>query len=392
VLPAEENQPRFSASPVVDAMTAGTIGGTVDAVHAEIVENEVLGMSEGVAGQRFTLSRAPVLGGRAPAVLEVSSADGWQEWTQVDSFAESGPDDRHFLLDAATGIVHFGPLVRRESGGVRHYGAIPAQDAVVRLKRYCVGGGAAGNVGSGAVRTLKSSIPFVAGVTNRRSARGGADGESLEQAKARGPILLRSRSRAVTAQDYEAISCEAAPEVARVRCLTAGEDGVAPGSVRILVVPNARQDAGRLALGDLVPSEDTMRRITARLDEVRLIGTRVHVEPPLYLGATVVARMVARPRTNASRIEAEALEALYRFLNPLAGGPDGTGWPFGRLVHSGEVFAVLQQVRGVEMVEDVRLFGADPVTGRRGAETSRLDAPPNSLVFSYQHMVRVEER
>ena len=44
------------------------------------------------------------------------------------------------------------------------------------------------------------------------------------------------------------------------------------------------------------------------------------------------------------------------------------------------------------MVEDVRLFGADPVTGRRGAETSRLDLPANSLAFSYQHMVRVEER
>ena len=56
------------------------------------------------------------------------------------------------------------------------------------------------------------------------------------------------------------------------------------------------------------------------------------------------------------------------------------------------MFAVLQRVRGVDLVEDVRLFGADPVTGRRGSETSRLELPANSLAFSYQHMVRVEER
>jgi predicted phage baseplate assembly protein len=392
LLTPEEGQPRYSSSPVIDALSACTVGGTVDAVHAEIISNEVLGVAEGVAGQRFTLSRTPVLGGVAPALLEVSSADGWQEWSQVSSFAESGPDDRHYMLDAGTGVVVFGPVIRLEAGGVRHYGAVPEVDAVVRMTRYCVGGGAAGNVGTGAIRTLKSSIPFIAGVTNLRRARNGADGESLEEAKIRGPILLRTRSRAVTAEDYEAISCEAAPEVARVRCLTAGEGGVAAGSVKILVVPAAAAEDGRLSFGDLVPSRDTLRRVAERLDEVRLIGTNVHVEPPLYLGVTIVGRLVARPRMSAARIEAEALDALYGFINPLTGGPEGRGWPFGRPVHVGEVFAVLQRVRGVEMVEDVRLFGADPVSGKRGAEAARLDLPPNSLAFSYQHMIRVEER
>jgi len=49
-------------------------------------------------------------------------------------------------------------------------------------------------------------------------------------------------------------------------------------------------------------------------------------------------------------------------------------------VHSGEVFAALQGVRGVDVVEDVRLFGANPVTGERGPETTRLELPTHSLV------------
>jgi hypothetical protein len=73
----------------------------------------------------------------------------------------------------------------------------------------------------------------------------------------------------------------------------------------------------------------------------------------------------------------------------VSGGQDGSGWPFGRPVQQGEIFAVLQRLRGVEMVDDVRLFGADPVTGERGRAVPRLDLPPNALVFSFGHQVRV---
>ena len=57
----------------------------------------------------------------------------------------------------------------------------------------------------------------------------------------------------------------------------------------------------------------------------------------------------------------------------------------------GEVYSVLQRVRGTELVEDVRLFGADPITGQRGQATQRLDLEPHALVFSYEHQLMVEE-
>jgi len=129
-----------------------------------------------------------------------------------------------------------------------------------------------------------------------------------------------------------------------------------------------------------------------RLDETRVVGTRVIVEPPLYRGITVVGRLVARPRVRLERVRADALAALYRFLNPLpGGGPDGDGWPFGRPVQAGELFGLLQRVSGVALVEDVRLFTADPVTGVRGTETQRVDLEANSLVFSFDHQIRIEE-
>jgi predicted phage baseplate assembly protein len=244
-------------------------------------------------------------------------------------------------------------------------------------------------VAAKAINTLKSSIPYVARVENRRPASEGVDGEDIENAKVRGPIVLRTRGRAVTTEDYEQLALEAAPEVARVRAVPAG-DGVDAGAVRVLVVPAATGQAGRLQFEQLVPSDDTLEKISRRLDECRVIGVRVLTEPPAYRGITVVARLRARTRTNPARLQEAALEALYGYFHPISGGPDGGGWPFGRPVQVGEVYAVLQSVRGLELVEDVRLFGADPITGQRGQAVPRLDLDPNALVFSYEHQLLVE--
>jgi predicted phage baseplate assembly protein len=389
VLKPEPDQPTYSASPIIKGLTAFTIGGTAEAVNAELVENELLGASEGVPGQRLTLKHHPVVPGGAANILEVSGIDGWQEWKQAQHFVDSKADDRHFVLDAVSGEVQLGPGVREPDGTFRNYGAVPAKGSRLRLRSYLIGGGRKGNVARNTITVLKSSIPYVSKVQNRRAAEGGVDGEDIESAKVRGPIVLRTRDRAVTMEDYEHLAREAAPEVARVHCVTAG-DGADAGGVRILVVPAAGSSDGRLRFEQLVPGEDTLQRIARRLEDSRVIGTRVLVEPPVYRGVTVVAKLRPRASANPSRLQGEALEALYQYFHPISGGPDRNGWPFGRPVHVGEVYSVLQGLRGTELVEDARLFGADPVTGQRGQAVQRLVIEPHALVYSYEHQVLVE--
>ncbi len=385
----QPGQPPYSASPSITGLSAITIGGTVDAVNAELVIGEEIGISEGVPGQRFAVRRQPLVPGDEPAILEVSGDEGWEEWQQTTEFATSGPDDRIFLLDLSSGEVRLAPAVRQEDGTLRRFGAVPPKNARLRLRAYRTGGGRKGNVAARSLSVLKSSIPFVARVENRRPASGGVDGEEIDNAKIRGPIRLRTRGRAVTTEDFEHIAREAAPEVARVRAVAAG-DGADAGSVRVLVVPAAAASDGWLRFEQLVPGEETLQKITDRLEESRVIGTRAIVEPPVYRGITVVAKLRARARQNPVRLQEQALDALYAYFDPVVGGPDGTGWPFGRPVNVGEVYSVLQGLRGTELVEDARLFGADPVTGQRGQQTQRLDVEPHALVFSYEHQMLVE--
>jgi len=389
ITPPEAGQPPYSASPSVNALSVFTIGGTNDAVHAEPIRDEIIGIAEGVPGQRFTLRRRPVVRGNGPLAIRTSEGDGSVEWQQVSSFAGSSPEDSHFMLDAASGELMLGPGVRLADGSLRQYGRVPPKGAILKIDTYFTGGGRAGNVAARAISVLRSSIPFVARLENRRPASEGVDGEDIENAKVRGPILLRTRGRAVTAEDYEQLAREAAPEVARVRAVAA-TDGTDAGSVRVLIVPAVTTQDGRLPFERLVPAEETLAKIATRLDESRVIGVRVIVEPPIYRGITIVARLNARPRANPRKLQEAAMAALYKYFDPIAGGPEGGGWPFGRPVQVGEVYAVLQGVRGVEMVEDVRLFGADPITGKRGDPVTRLDLDANALVFSYEHQLLVE--
>lgn len=387
VTPPERGQPFYSESPTVREAEVFTVGGTATVEHAETVHDVPLGVSEGVPGQRFTLSRPPVLLDGAPPVVEVSSGEGWQTWTPVEHFGASAPGDRHVVIDAAHGEFAFPPAVREQDGTLRTYGAVPPKGARLRVPRYRTGGGAAGNVARGAISVLRSSVPYVARVDNREAARGGVDGETVENAKLRAPHMLRMQERAVTAEDHERIARQAAPSVRRVRCLPAraGE----AGAVRVLVVPDAVADDGdRLRFEQLIPSEQVLSAIAAQLDERRLLGTRLVVEPPAYQGVTVVARLVAAPG-DVDRVREEATDALFRHLDPLDGGSHHTGWPFGRAVQYGEVFAVLQGVADAVLVEEVLLFPADPITGRRGSPAQRIDVAPDALVFSYRHQVVV---
>jgi predicted phage baseplate assembly protein len=385
----EPGFPFYGASPTVRTVSAATIGGTVPALHAETIQDEIVGISEGVPGQVFRLAHTPIVVGDGAFTVEVAAGHGWDEWTETSSFAQSGADDHVLRLDRSTGELRFGPAVREQDGSYTHYGAVPPKAAPIRVRSYRTGGGPAGNVSARAISVLRSPIPFVERVENRRPATGGIAGETIEQAKVRGPLLLRTRDRAVTPGDYEYLAREAAPDVARVRCVPAG-DGADAGGVRLLVVPAAAHDAaGRLRFEDLVPSDDVLERITQYLDERRAVGARLLVEPPFYQGVTVVAQLTARPRARVEDVRAAALAALYHYIDPLTGGMDAHGWSFGRAVRSGEVYSVLQRLPGVEVVDDVRLFAADPITGQRGEPVQRIPLDSHALAFSFEHQVRV---
>ena len=153
------------------------------------------------------------------------------------------------------------------------------------MSAYRTGGGKKGNVGIGQIRVLKTSVPYVSRVENRRAAVGGAEAETVDEVKARGPMLLRAGARQSPRRDFEQLTRDVAPEVGQ-GALPHRRDESQAGVVRVLIVPHVSSDALDLVRReDLDPLPETVERIAAHLDQRRLVGTRLVVEPPAYSGS-----------------------------------------------------------------------------------------------------------
>ena len=387
----------YRTSPRLSSVAAAPVGALVRATHAARQSGEILGFSDETAGQTFTVRHVPALP-LDPRVeglqLRLPHETEWEDWELRESFDESDRDDPHYRFDPASGEVELGPAIRGPDGWEQH-GRIPPKGAQLRMSSYRYGGGERGMVAAGKLTVLRKAIPGVASVTNPEAAAGGLDAETLDAGRSRAAEELRARYRAVTAEDFESLAEEASTEVARARCLDP-EPGE-PICVYLLARVAGRD--ARMPPKLLLPDDDLIREVAEYLDARRLVGTVVEVAPVPLVGVTVAADVRIERHRAPDRVERDVLDALYRYLNPLTGGdPDGPaedGWAFGRPVAQGELFGVIEDVPGVEVVESVEIYEADLDLGRprprQKPEGARLLLRDNQLPCSCGHLVRVRE-
>jgi len=386
----------YTNSPKILNIVSESIGGTVPASHAFRVVNEVLGRSNGNPGQSYWLQDVPVLSREAGETVEVESEiEGqYEPWQEVSDFSNSSASDRHFTCTSVTGEIQFGPSIRQPTGQERQYGMIPPTGRQIRFTSYRCGGGVIGNVGEGTITVLKSSIPYVASVTNFEAARGGTDQETMESAKLRAPQVVKARTRAVTADDFEYLALQVSSQVARARCTYPGaaDDGQKPppGVVRLLLVPTVEKRDGPISSEELEITKGLRAEVQSYLDECRLLATRLEIGSPEYIPVAIEVRIKAKTGSNPERLATSVEKRLYKYINPVYGGPDGKGWPFGYSLSLSEIYAIIQGTANVDYIEEVKLFPIDTETGERQEATTKITISPDSLICSHQHEIVVE--
>jgi predicted phage baseplate assembly protein len=387
----------YEVSPELERLRLESRGATVMARHAITLTNETLGKSAAVAGEAFKLLNPPILA-RDPArdYLTVEApGEEVERWQEVADFGDSGPEDRHYTLDGTDGTLALGPALLQPDGSVYRFGAVPDKGSILRFTRYQQGGGVTGNVPRGMLTVLKSSIPYVARVTNRQPAVGGRDAQSLEDAKLRAPQTLRTRTRAVTADDFETLARQV-EGVERARCLAPGAQPgqpgqTKPGEVLLVVLPQVDDSRGYIAPERLTLSAELKQAVEGYLDDRRLIGTKLEVRSPHFIWVSIEAKIRLPERSEpvlVAEVRRRAEAELFRYLNPYVGGPNGTGWPFGRDLHVSELYALLQRVPNVEFVDELRIMVREPGSGGPPqVAPPRLPLPPHGLICSDVHRV-----
>lgn len=372
---------------------------TVEARHVQTLHNEILGSSDGTPLQSFSFSQSPLLEGEVIDVREREPPSGevyeelgedsvrtagqdegggvWVRWKAVDSFFESGPNSRHYIRDFTAGKIQFGD-------GRRGYIPQEGRNNIV-ARRYQVGGGGHGNVNHGTLTALTRAIAYIDGVTNHTPAAGGADAETVEEAKSRAPYHIKSRDRAVTAEDYEQLALRATTTIARAKCLP---DPMHQGQVTVVLVPKLDEKNPDLQK-KLIPSGEVIRFVKKYLDDRRLVGTILAVVKPRYEEFSVKVTLLRRTIGASDRLRRDIEERLRKFLHPIYGGRDAKGWPFGRHILKSDLVHLVEEVPGVDAVDSLQMFDEDR---RVAVEQVRMepDALPHVVGVNIVEKVRDE--
>jgi len=178
---------------------SGASSVVVGAIQRELITDDNLGTTTSSANQAFQLDEDYQ---HDTAQIVINSI----AWELVQSFAFSGPLDKHFIVEMdenKQAWVIFGDNI---------HGAIPTNSYVV-YGTYYICSGLAGNVETNTITvwdtpsggpTPPTNVPIIDhyNVTNELPAVGGLDEEGIEGIRKHAPLSLRTLDRAVTLQDH----------------------------------------------------------------------------------------------------------------------------------------------------------------------------------------------
>lgn len=379
---------------------------TVMATQTVTISNEILGSSDGSENQKFRTTRSPVLRDRHlevresempsaqdqinikrdegdDAITPILDANGnptkecWVRWHEVDDFYASVSRDRHYVINHLTGEIQLG------NG---RNGLIPSLSKNnIRMAYYQTGGGEAGNKPAGTIVQLKTTIPYVNRVTNYEAATGGAEAETVEALIDRIPRRIRHHDRAVTLEDYEDLAREASAEVARAKCFPLRnlaehplDETKVPGTVSVIIVPRSTEVKP-------LPTLELISRVKDYL-EARIDPTvNIVVVGPLYVEVKIFTKLNLTALENGGTVEQDIERKLARFLHPLTGGFDGTGWDFGRQPYQSDLYRLLGGVLGIDHVHSLTVTPDFKKLERITEDIRKIIKTNRFLVYSGKH-------
>lgn len=192
---------------------------------------------------------------------------------------------------------------------------------------------------------------------------------------------MKTVSRAVTSDDYEILALSTpGVDVVRAKAIPRyhpNQHQEVPGVVTVIAVPGAG-----------IQGSEFMEAVFHHLDNYRLLTTRLFVTLPFYTAVSVKASVVIKPEYLESTVAGKVKEALDSFLDPLSGGKDGKGWPFGRMVYVSEIYQVIDGVEGVDYVETGTVNLKEENEQWQGAD---IPIPRHGLVCPGSHIITAKE-
>lgn len=300
-----------------------------------------LAVGDGFPNQRYELAhRGQIHESFQLLAAEPDRPGAWSLWERVEDFDASSPEDRHYILNEEEGTVTFGDCI---------HGLAPEGEILIAGQAVTLGPG--GNVKAGRIQGIHPEDAALCGlraeevqVWNPDDAAGGRERESLEDGFRRCRRLLRRTDRAVTYDDYERLvrqtpglmisNCKAVP----VTRLPRQDGSLEENCVTVVVEPYSQHQERTLS-----PAyrENILRYLEGR----RMLGTKVSLLSPEYVGITIYAEILSQPHYVDARARIQA--AVAAFFQ--------AGWEFGAPVRYSALYGIIDTLDCVQGIESLTI-------------------------------------
>jgi hypothetical protein len=100
-------------------------------------------------------------------------------------------------------------------------------------------------------------------------------------------------------------------------------------TVKLLLVPASPHIDTPIPPHELTINERARTEVMEYLDARRLLTYTIQLDKPDYRYVAVAVEVRARKRANKQEVQQAIQKGLYRLINPVNGGPEGEGWPWG---------------------------------------------------------------
>ena len=309
---------------VGDIIPAGSTSIVIPASQMVMVNDAILGISNGTAGQRFPLTEDTE---DRSIVIKINGVF----YSFTDDITKASYSDNVFT----TSLNISGVMEVVFGDGI--FGSIPPSGSTIYVS-YGLSKGTAGNLAENTIINIDSQLsnvsPASISVTNLNKASGGADIETLEELRKAIPKYNRTNKRAVTKQDYQDIAELNAGVRAADAQFKCGK------TVDVYIVPKGGGVAPQTLLDSV--KDDFY-------DETRMVTTQVRVLPAGEVMLNIEWDVNVLPAFSKIDVEQSVRSVLMTYVN------DSNLELFSK-TEIGNLYEIIEAIKGVDYSKMVKLY------------------------------------
>ena len=158
----------------------------------------------------------------------------------------------------------------------------------------------------------------------------------------------------MTARDYENLARQAHRSVFRAKCFS-GYDGKgrrSPGAVTLVLLQ--KDYFGSRKYFDLVQSQ-VLQFLTGKVSDSLMESGKLYVVEPQFLELRVKAEIHVESFDQIFQVRHDTELALAKFIDPIHGNFDGSGWPIGTIPNVTQLTNVMKSVANIRQIKSVSL-------------------------------------